>query len=155
VPCNIVVNMNESSFATVVEFDSPLCQPFADDYVEPMTSADPLPKNPMPEEIPVSEATYPIDRPVCESIDNELDDLRKQMKILKNQIVTALDQLKSASEREESALLQAKQAAENEQTAVANLSEAAGREEYLLELMSTAGEEMIGKPRGALESITV
>ena len=126
-----------------------MCQPFADNYVEPMPTADQLPTNPMPEEIPVSEASDPMDRPVCESINDELGDLRQQVKILKNQIVTALDQLKSASEREESALLQAKQAAENEQTAVANLSEAAGREEYLLELMSTAGEDMIGKPRGA------
>ena len=77
------------------------------------------------------------------------------MKILKGKIVTALDQLKSASEHEESALLQAKQAAENEQMAVANLSHAAGREEYLLELMSTASEDMIGKPRGAPESIII
>lgn len=98
----------------------------------------------MPKEILVSEASDSINLPVLDSTDAELDELRKQITILKKQVVTALDQAKSASEREKSALLQAKQATENEQTAVAKLSHAAGREEYLLELMTTASQDVIG-----------
>ena len=98
----------------------------------------------MPKEILVSEASDSIDLPVLNLTDAGLDELRKRITILEKQVVTALDQAKNASEREKSALFQAKQATENEQTAVAKLSHAAGREEYLLELMTTASQDLIG-----------
>ena len=119
-------------------------QLYFDDVTETAASPDQLRKNQMPKEIPVSEAPDSINLPVLDSTDAELDELRKQITFLEEQVVTALDQAKNASDREKSALHRAKQATENEQTAVAKLSHAAGREEYLLELMTTASQDVIG-----------
>ena len=54
--------MNESSFATIFEFDSPFCQPFVDDYVEPEASSAVLLLKSVPKETAGSEAKDSLGR---------------------------------------------------------------------------------------------
>ena len=75
----------------------------------------------------------------------EIDSLRKEIKVLKAQCLTAIAQSKKLSDREEAARLQAKESTEAAQIATAKLTQAVDRELYMLELMTTASQELIGK----------
>ena len=69
--------------------------------------------------------------------------------MLKSKCLTALAQAKKSSEREEVALLQAKESDESAQAAALRANHAAIREEYMLELMTTLSQDMIGKLLGS------
>ena len=64
--------------------------------------------------------------------------------MLKKQAMTALDQAKKSSDRERAAILQAEQSAEFERSATLKLAQAGSREEYMLELMTTASQDVAG-----------
>ena len=75
----------------------------------------------------------------------EIDALRKKNKALKTQCLAAIAQSKKSSEREETALLQAKEAIEAAQISAVKLTQAIDRELYMLELMTTASQDLIGE----------
>ena len=75
----------------------------------------------------------------------EIDTLRKENKALKTQCLTAIAQSKKLSEREEAALLQAKESTEAAQVSALKLTQAMEREGYMLKLMTTASQDLIGK----------
>ena len=74
----------------------------------------------------------------------EISILRKEVQTLKTQCLSALAQAKKSSEREEAALVQARESVESAQIATLKLNQAAQREEYMLELMTTASQDMMG-----------
>ena len=75
----------------------------------------------------------------------EIESLRQQLQMLKQQAAAALDQARHAIEREEAAVLQAKRSAALEAAATLRASQAENREEYVLELMTSAGQDVAGK----------
>ena len=118
-------------------------QLFSDDYVA--TSSESIEKAPKPKEVPCSEANAPN---LSSSSNTELiiiESLRKEIKVLKAQCLTAISQSKKSSDREEAARLQAKESTEAAQVATAKLTQAIDREAYMLEMMTTANQELIGK----------
>ena len=120
-----------------------LFQLFSDDYVA--TSSESIGRVPKPREVPCSEASAPN----LSSSSNEesiiIESLQKEIKVLKAQCLTAINQSKKLSDREEAARLQAKESTEAAQIATAKLTQAVDRELYILELMTTASQELIGK----------
>ena len=119
-------------------------QPFFDDYVEPGVSSELLREVSRPKETPFSEAiTHNSSGDRDE--ESEINELRKQIQMLKPQCLTALAQTKKSTAHEEAALLQAKESAESAQAALLRTTQAASREEYMLELMDVASQDVIGK----------
>ena len=86
-------------------------------------------------------STAPV---VPDSIKREMEDLRQQLQLLKKQAMTALDQARKSSDREQAALLQAQTSANLEKTATLKATRAAERENYMLELMTTASQDVAG-----------
>ena len=118
-------------------------QHFCDDYVA--SSSEITRGAPKPKEISCSEASAPN---LSSSINTEsiiIDSLRKEIKVLKAQCLTAIAQSKKLSDREETARLQAKESTEAAQIATAKLTQAIDRESYLLELMTSSSQELIGE----------
>ncbi len=73
-----------------------------------------------------------------------MEDLRQQLQLLKKQAMNALDQARKSSDREQAALLQAQTSANLEKTATLKATRAAERENYMLELMTTASQDVAG-----------
>ena len=132
------------SFQFELEFFSlSAFQPFCDDYVA--SSSEITGGAPKPKEIPCSEAGAPN---LSSSINTEsivINSLRKEIKVLKAQCLAAIAQSKKLSDREEAACLQAKESDEAAHIATAKLTQAVDRELYLLELMTTSSQELIGE----------
>lgn len=74
----------------------------------------------------------------------EMEDLRQQIQMLKNQAMIALDQGRKSLEREKLASLEAQKSANLEQIATAEATRAAEREQYMIELMTTASQDVAG-----------
>ena len=125
----------------------PCFQLFFDDYVAPGASSELMGGMSGPKETPCSEATSHNSSGNRGRESIELSELRKEIQTLKTQCLTALAQAKKSSDREGAALLQAKESAESAQAALLKSTQAANREGYMLELMTTASQDMIGKSR--------
>ena len=118
-------------------------QPFCDDYVA--SSSEITGGAPKPKEIPCSEARTSNSSGNISEGSIEADFLRKEIKALKAQCLTAIAQSKNSSEHEEAALLQTKEATESAQIAAVKLTQAIDRESYILELMTTVSQDLIGR----------
>ena len=118
-------------------------QLFCDDYVA--SSSEFTGGAPKPKEIPCSEASAPNLSSSSNAESIEIDSLRKEIKVLKAQCLTAIAQTKKLSDREEAARLQAKESDEAAHIATVKLTQAVDRELYLLELMTSSSQEMIGE----------
>ena len=118
-------------------------QLFSDDYVA--TSSESVGRAPKPKEVPCSEASAPnlSGRGNTESI--IIESLQKEIKILKAQCLAAIAQTKKLSDREEASRKRAIESDEAAHTATTKLTQAAERETYLLELMSSSSQELIGE----------
>ena len=120
-------------------------QLFYDDYVASGASSEFTGRAPKPREVPCSEAR------TLDSLGDrgrdliEIENLRKEIKVLKSQCLTAIAQAKNSTEREEAALLEAKESTEGAHVVAVKLTQAMDREAYMLELMTTASQELIGK----------
>ena len=129
---DISLNLNSS-------FSFSALQLYCDDYVA--SSSEFTGGAPKSKEVPCSEASAPN---LSSSINAEsivVDSLRKEIKVLKAQCLTAIAQSKKSSEREEAALLQTKESTEAAQIATAKLTQVVDRELYMLELMTTSSQE--------------
>jgi hypothetical protein len=71
-----------------------------------------------------------------------VEELRKQLRSLKKQTLTALERSKKSSENEQAALLQSHESAKLEQAATLEVARATEREDYIIELMASAGRDM-------------
>ena len=120
-----------------------LFQFFSDDYVA--TSSESVGGMPKPKEVPSSEASAPIlsSRGNTESI--IIESLRKEIKILKAQCLAAIAQTKKLSDREEASRKRAIESDEVAHTATAKWTQAVERETYLLELMTSSSQELVGE----------
>jgi hypothetical protein len=120
-----------------------LFQPFSDDYVA--TSSGSVGRASKPKEVPCSEvsARNLSSRGNTESI--IIESLRKEIKILKAQCLAAIAQTKKLSDREEASRKRAIESDEVAHTATAKWTQAVERETYLLELMTSSSQELIGK----------
>ena len=148
--------MNEIVLPTIWDRLFAFFQLFFDDYVEPDVSSKLLREVSRPKESACSEATTHNSSGSRGEESMEMGRLRKEIQTLKTQCLTALTQAKKSSEREENALLQAKESVESAQVAALRMSQAASREKYMLELMTTASQDIIGKfsesPRAGFSS---
>ena len=126
-----------------LEFFLVLFQPYSDDYVA--TSSESVERAPKPKEVPCSEASAPIlsNRGNTESI--IIESLRKEIKVLKAQCLAAVAQTKKLSDREEASRKRAIESDEVAHTATAKWTQAAERETYLLELMTSSSQELVGE----------
>jgi hypothetical protein len=79
------------------------------------------------------------DSSYADSIHREMADLRQQLQAMKKQAVTVMDQSCKSSDHE-----QAQEALELKESATANASRAAQHENYMLDLMTDAGQDMAG-----------
>ena len=122
-----------------------LFQPFADDYIESGTSSGCAVKAPKPKEVPYSEAKTHASSGSVGGESVIIESLWKEIKVLKAQCLTAINQSKKSSDREGVAHLQARESTEAAQIATAKLTQAMDRELYMLEIMTTASQELIGK----------
>ena len=120
-----------------------LFQLVSDDYVA--TSSESVGRVPKPKEVPRSEASVPNLSSSTKTEAIIIESLRKEVKVLKAQCLTAINQSKKSSDREEAARLRAKESTEAAQVATAKLTQAMDRESYMLEMMTTASQELIGK----------
>ena len=102
---------------------------------------------PEPKEVSCSEASAPNLSSSINAESIEVDSLRKEIKVLKAQCLTAIAQSKKLSDREEAARLRAKESDEAAHIATAKLTQAVDRESYLLELMTSSSQELIGFSR--------
>ena len=100
---------------------------------------------PKPKEVPCSEASAQNLSSSSKKESIIIESLRKEIKVLKSQCLTALDQSKKSADRAEAARLQAKESIEAAQIATAKLTQAMDRESYMLEIMTTASLELIGR----------
>ena len=131
--------MNEVAISSKFE----LFQLFSDDYVA--TSSGSVGGAPKPKEVPCSEASAHnlSSRGNTKSI--IIESLRKEIKTLKAQCLAAIAQTKKLSDREEASRKRAIQSDEAAHTATAKLTQAVKRETYLLELMTSSSQELIGE----------
>jgi hypothetical protein len=74
----------------------------------------------------------------------EMEDLRQQLQLLKKQAMTTLDQERKSSECEQAALLQAQESANLEQAATLEATRAVEHESYMIELMTTTSQDVVG-----------
>ena len=121
----------------------PLFQLFSDDYVA--TSSESVGGAPKPKEVPCSEASAPTLSSSANTESIIIESLRKEIKILKAQCLAAIAQTKKLSDREEAARLRAIKSDEAAHTATAKLTQAVKRETYMLELMTSSSQELIGE----------
>ena len=120
-----------------------LFHPFADDYIA--TSSGSVARAPKPKEVPCSEASA---RNLSSGTNTDsiiIDSLRKEIKMLKAQCLTAIAQTKKLSDREKAARKRAIESDEVAHTATATLTQAVERETYLLELMTSSSQELISE----------
>ena len=120
-----------------------LFQLFSDGYVA--TSSGSVGGAPKSREVPCSEANAPnlSGRGNIESI--IIESLRKEIKILKAQCLVAIAQTKKLSDQEEASRKRAIESDEAAHTATTKLTQAVERETYLLELMTSSSQELIGE----------
>ena len=120
-----------------------LFQPFSDDYVA--ASSGSVGRVPKPKEVPCSEASasFLSGRGNKESI--IIESLRKEIKVLKAQCLAAIAQTKKLSDREETSRKRAAESDEAAHVATAKLTQAVERETYLLELMTSSSQELVGE----------
>ena len=99
----------------------------------------------MPKEIPCSEAnaSFLSGRGNKESI--IIESLRKEIKVLKAQCLAAIAQTKKLSDREETSRKRAAESDEAAHVASAKLTQTVERETYLLELMTSSSQELVGE----------
>ena len=128
-------------------------QPYVDDFVESSTPSDagPCIRNPLGD--PHYEPSPSLNSSDWEPNKLEADELRRQLQLLKTQAVAALDQARKATECADAATRQASQASALEAAATLKASQAEDRENYLIELMTRAGQDVTGNTflRGAPE----
>ncbi|KAK1648708.1 hypothetical protein QYE76_066513 [Lolium multiflorum] len=74
----------------------------------------------------------------------ELNELRQQLQSMKKQAVVVMDQSRKSSDRARAALQQAQEALKQKEDAAAEASRASQREDYMLDLMTSAGQDMSG-----------
>ena len=122
-------------------------QLYFDEYVASGASSELMGGVSRPKEILFSEAATSNSSGAQNVESIEMSELRKQIQTLKAQCLTAIVQAKKLSEREKATLLQAKESVESAQAALRKSTQAANREEYMLELMTTASQDMIGNSR--------
>ena len=130
-------------------------QPFTDDYVAASSGSDG--RVPEPKEVPHSEAGRPILLSGTSAESIVVESLRKEIKVLKAQCVAAIAQTKKLSDREEASQKRAAKSDEVAGAATAKLAQANERETYLLELITSSSQELIGEffsksPRAELSS---
>jgi hypothetical protein len=74
----------------------------------------------------------------------DLDELRQQLQLMKKQALVMMEQSRRSSDREKLAVQQAREAIALKETAVAEAAEAASRENYMLQLMNDSSLDMMG-----------
>ena len=120
-----------------------LFQPFSDDYVAASSESDG--RVPRPKEVSHSEASRPILSSGANVESIIVESLRKEIKVLKAQCLAAVAQTKKLSDREEASRKRAAKSDEVAGAATAKLTQAIERETYLLELITSSSQELIGE----------
>ena len=120
-----------------------LFQPFSDDYVATSFGSDG--RVPRPKEVSHSEAGRPVLSGGTNAESIIVESLRKEIKVLKAQCLAAVAQTKKLSDREEASLKRAAKSDEVAGAATAKLTQAIERETYLLELITSSSQELIGE----------
>ena len=118
-------------------------QPFTDDYVAASSGSDG--RVPEPKEVSHSEASRPILSSGANVESIIVESLRKEIKVLKAQCLAAVAQTKKLSDREEASRKRAAKSDEVAGAATAKLTQAIERETYLLELITSSSQELIGE----------
>jgi TolA-binding protein len=78
------------------------------------------------------------------SMEEELGDLRRQLRDLKKQSLIVMEQSRKSSDREKAAFQQVEEARKLKDAAQAEAAKSASREEYMLQLLSDASEDIAG-----------
>jgi hypothetical protein len=139
--------MKNGDLFTLILMSIPFCVFFQlvfDNYSKVAGPSSDTPATSYSDRAPVE--TCVVDNSHVHSMEEELEDLQRQLRDLKKQSLIVMEQSRKSSDREKAALRQAEEALKSKEAteAEAEAAKSASRENYMLQLLTDASEDMAG-----------